>query len=133
MDSNIRKTMEASTMQEDDNLESKKRKITENSIQRRLRGPTIKTYPSGPNKDVHLSHPIVLETPKLSSQLLPQKDIDKDIDIKASSTNNNEGWKRRQGKFVLATPESEPDYMWLPFFGTLLTFVIYSLCFQNIQ
>jgi len=119
MDAKSGKIVEDSIMQEDDNLGTKKRKIVENSIERRLRGPTIKTYPSGPSKDVHLSHPLVLEMPKLSNAFPLQKHSDK----KTISTSNKEAWKRRQGKFALATCESQPHYMWLPFFGKFLAFV----------
>lgn len=129
MDQKVGKAVEDSTMQEDDNLGTKKRKISENAIERRLRGPTIKTYPSGPSKDIHLSHPLVLDMPELSSAFPSQKHVGK----KTSSTSNKEAWKRRQGKFVLATPESELDYMWLPFFGTFFTVTFYSIYIQIIE
>lgn len=104
--------------QKDEKLESKRRKITKNAIEQRLRGPTIKTYPSSSSKDIHLSHPLVLDMPELSFEFPSQNDSHKT----SSSTSSREAWKRKLGKFAMATPESEPDYMWLPFFGTFLAF-----------
>ena len=112
------KTSDVMSEYEDENSGSKKRKVTQNAIERRLRGPTIKTYPSGPSKDIHLSHPLVLEMPELLSEFPPQKDS-----IKNSSSSSKEGWKRKLGKFALATPETQPDYMWLPFFGTFMNVI----------
>jgi len=130
MDPKGGKIVEDSKMQsEDDNLGTKKRKITENSIERRLKGPTIKTYQSGPNKDIHFSHPLVLEMPELVDAFPPQKHVAK----KTSSTSNKEAWKRRKGKFALATSESEPDYMWLPFFRKFFALVFYHHYLQYIQ
>lgn len=117
MASSSTKDMDDESVATDDSQGSKKRKITENSIERRLRGPTIKTYPQGPktNKDIHFSHPLVLEMPELAQVYPPPKHL---LPVE-SSTTSKEAWKRKLGKFALATPESEPDYMWLPFFSMI--------------
>lgn len=121
-------TSKDSSKQGNEILESKKRKVTENAIERRLRGPTIKTYLSDPNKDIHFSHPLVLDMPELLSIFPSQKDLNK----KTTSTSSKEAWKHKLGKFAFATPESEPDYMWLPFFSTLFQFFYFLIFIKYI-
>lgn len=99
------------SIDEDENPISKKCKIAKNSIERRLQGKQEKTFTL--DKKVYMSHPLVLNVPEASIEFSPQIESCK----ATSSSSAKEAWKRRQGKFKLATPESETQYMWLPFFG----------------
>lgn len=66
------------------------------------------------------SHPLVLDMPEVDS-VYPSQNNPRP---KGEANADVEAWKRRRGKFALATPESAPKYVWLPFLGnpyTLLT------------
>lgn len=59
------------------------------------------------------SHPLVLDMPEVDS-VYPSQNSPRG---KGEATADVEAWKRRRGKFALATPESAPKYVWLPFLG----------------
>lgn len=61
------------------------------------------------------SHPLVLDMPELDS-VYPSQNSPR---AKGEASADVEAWKRRRGKFALATPESAPKYVWLPFLGNL--------------